>query len=535
MMSPCRRFRLLAVITAAAGVLAAALGAPAAGAPAVNGITLVAIGTYSSGVFDESAAEIVAHDPATQRLFVVNADAGVVDVLDIADPASPELVDTIVASGEVNSVDVRDGTVAVAVQADPAQDPGSVELYDTDGTLLAAVGVGALPDMLTFTPDGTRIVVANEGEPAGYCPGDEGDPEGSVSIIDVSGDPGSVTQDDVSTADFTAYNGQEEELRAAGVRIFGPGASAAQDLEPEYVAIDADSTTAWVALQENNAFAIVDLATAAVQEVVSLGYKDESVPRHRLDASDEDGRINIRAWPVSGMYMPDGVAAYERAGSTYLVSANEGDVRDYECFSEEARIADLVLDPQVFRAQQRLQQDAKLGRLQTTTAFPTVEPATELYSFGARSFSIRDEAGNLVFDSGDDFERITAVADRANFNSDNDENGSFDSRSDDKGPEPEGIDVGQAFGSTYAFIGLERVGGIMVYDIDTPTAPRFVEYVNNRDFDGDPETGTAGDLGPEGVTFISAADSPIAFPLLAVANEVSGTTTVYKVVPGLRR
>ncbi len=182
-----------------------------------------------------------------------------------------------------------------------------------------------------------------------------------------------------------------------------------------------------------------------------------------------------------------------------------------------------------------LQRDDRLGRLRTTTAFPTVEPATDLYCFGARSFSIRDEAGNLVYDSGNDFERITAAADPENFNSTNDEHGSFDSRSDDKGSEPEGVEIGRAFGSTYAFIGLERVGGIMVYNIDSPSEAQFVDYVNNRDFDGDAEAGTAGDLEPEGITFISAADSPIRFPLLAVANEVSGTTTIYKVLPALVR
>ncbi len=530
-----RRARTAGTVVAAAGVLATSIGSPAAGAPAVHRISLVPIGTYASGVFDGSAAEIVAHDPVTQRLFVVNAAADSVDVLDIADPTEPELIGSIIASGVVNSVDVYDGTVAIAAQADPAQEPGFVELFDTDGNPLAAVRVGSLPDMLTFSPDGTMIVVANEGEPAGYCAGDEGDPEGSISIIDVSGGAAGVTQDDVRTADFTAFNGQEDALRAAGVRIFGPGATVAQDLEPEYVAIDADSTTAWVALQENNAFTIVDLASADVTDIVSLGYKDHSVRDNALDASNEDGRINIRTWPVQGMYMPDGIDAYERGGRTFIVTANEGDARDYECFSEEARIGDLVLDREAFRFPARLQQDQRLGRLKTTTAFPTVEPATELYSYGARSFSIRDAAGNLVFDSGDDFERITAAVDPENFNSNNDENGSFDSRSDDKGPEPEGIEIGRAFGNTYAFIGLERVGGVMVYDIGSPQDPRFVEYVNNRDFDGDAEAGTAGDLGPEGITFISAADSPIAFPLLAVANEVSGTTTIYKVLPVVGR
>lgn len=529
------RARTTATVLATAAVLATTVAGPAAGAPVIDRISLVPIGTYATGVFDASAAEIVAHDPDTQRLFVVNAAAGLVDVLDITDPTSPELVGSIVAAGEVNSVDVEDGTLAVASQSDPTQEPGFVEFFDTDGNPLAAVRVGALPDMLTFTPDGTKVVVANEGEPAGYCAGDGGDPEGSVSIIDVSGGVPSVTQDDVRTADFRAFMGQEDALRAAGVRIFGPGATVAQDLEPEYVAVDADSTMAWVALQENNAFAIVDLARATVTDIVPLSFKDHSVRRDGLDASNEDGRIAIRPWPVRGIYMPDGLDAYEHDGSTFIVSANEGDARDYECFAEETRIADLTLDREAFPAFRLLQQDGQLGRLNTTTAFPTVEPATELYSYGARSFSIRDEAGTLVFDSGDEFERITAAVDPENFNSNNSENDSFDGRSDDKGPEPEGVEIGQAFGSTYAFIGLERVGGVMVYDIGSPENPRFVEYVNNRDFDGDAEAGTAGDLGPEGLTYIRAADSPIRFPLLVVANEVSGTTTIYRVVPVLSR
>lgn len=173
--------------------------------------------------------------------------------------------------------------------------------------------------------------------------------------------------------------------------------------------------------------------------------------------------------------------------------------------------------------------------MQTTTAFPTTDPATELYSYGARSFSIRDEAGNLVFDSGDDFEFITARVDPLDFNSNNDENNSFDSRSDDKGPEPEGVDIGRAYGGIWAFIGLERVGGVMVYNITNPAEARFVEYVNNRDFDGDPEAGTAGDLGPEGITFIPAGESPVRVPLLVVANEVSGTTTIFEVLPARAR
>ncbi|MFC5999769.1 choice-of-anchor I family protein [Quadrisphaera sp. GCM10027208] len=524
-----RRIHISGLLFAGAGLAATALplAGPAAGAPPISRVSLTPIGTYHSGDFDESAAEIVAFDPGTHRLFVVNANDGVVDVLDLSDPTEPTKVDELVASGGINSVAVRDGLVAVAVQGDPAQEPGTVELFTATGESVGdPISVGALPDMLTFTPDGSRIVVANEGEPDGYCDGGV-DPEGSISIIDVATHA-------VSTADFKAFNDQEEALRVAGVRIFGPDATVAEDLEPEYVAIDADSATAWVSLQENNAFAIVDLASARVTDIVPLGYKDHSLADNGLDASNKDDEINIRPWPVSGMYQPDAIDAYSHGDSTYLVTANEGDARDYECYSEEARIGDLGLDPDAFPDADDLQRNDALGRLNTTTAFPTTDPATELYAYGARSFSIRDADGALVFDSGDDFERITAAALPADFNSNNDENGSFDARSDDKGPEPEGIEIGNAYGKTYAFIGLERVGGIMVYDITTPHNPRFVQYVNNRDFD-EPATladGTsnpaAGDLGPEGLTFISAEDSPTGHPLLAVGNEVSGTTTVYR-------
>jgi hypothetical protein len=513
-----------------AGLVGAASTSSSAGAAPKPRISLTPIGTYETGRFDESAAEIVAHDPETQQLFVVNAQEGAIDVLDISDPITPERVTTLSASGPVNSVAVRDGFVAVAVEAEPRQDPGAVEFYSIDDLELAAsVEVGALPDMLTFTPDGSKVVVANEGEPDHYCTDGFGDPEGSISIIDVAGGVADVEQSDVSTADFRAFNGQEDALRAKGVRIFGPNASVAQDLEPEYVGIDADSTTAWVSLQENNAFAIVDLASATVTDIVPLGYKDHSLPGNALDPSNRDGGINIGNWPVQGMYMPDAIDTYEFGRRTYVVTANEGDARDYDCFSEEARISDLTLDPATFPEADTLQEDENLGRLNSTTSFPTADPAIELYSYGARSFSIWDEDGALVFDSGDDFERITAALLPDDFNSNNDENDSFDGRSDDKGPEPEGIEIARVYSKTYAFIGLERVGGIMVYDITTPRNPQFVQYVDNRDFAGDAEAGTAGDLGPEGLTFIAAADSPNGMPLLVVANEVSGTTTIFQI------
>ena len=530
----------MAGLASVTGLLGLTQAVVPAGAAPQSRIALEPIGTYATGQFDESAAEIVAHDPLTQRLFVVNAQAGAIDVLDITDPSEPEREQTLSAQGgTVNSIAISDGVLAVAVAADLKQEPGSVELYDTEElNRLSTVEVGALPDMLTFTPDGTKVVVANEGEPDEYCIDGAGDPEGSVSIIDLAD---GTEEPVVRTAGFEAFNGDIEALQEAGVRIFGPGATVAEDLEPEYVAVDADSTTAWVSLQENNAFAIVDLESAEVTDLLPLGFKDHSIEGKGLDASNKDDEINIRTWPVRGMYQPDAIAAYEHGNNTYLVSANEGDARDYDCYSEETRIKDLELDADAFPNADQLQQNGQLGRLNTTETFGT-EGVSELYSYGARSFSIWDEAGRLVFDSGDDFERITAEALSEDFNSNNDENGSFDARSDDKGPEPEGVEIGQVYSKTYAFIGLERVGGVMVYDITTPHNPKFVQYLNNRDFDVDAETDDgganpeAGDLGPEGLTLIAAEDSPTGEPLLAVGNEVSGSTTLYRIDgPGKKR
>lgn len=503
------------------------------------GLSLEVIGQHRTGLFDEGAAEIVAHDPSNQRIFKVNAAAASVEVLDIHDPTNPTLIDTIDATAlgaSANSVAVHDGIVAVAIEAVDAQAPGVVAFYDaTDLSLLDSVTVGALPDMVTFTPNGRYVLVANEGEPNDdYTV----DPEGSVSVIDLRR---GLTKAGVRTADFKAFNGMENELRARGVRIFGPGASAAQDLEPEYITVSRDSRTAWASLQEANALAVIDIERAEVTDILPLGTKDHSLPGNELDASNRDDVINITNWPVKGLYMPDAIDSYTFRGRTYIVTANEGDSRDYAGFSEEARIKDVPLDPVVFPDAAVLQADENLGRLNITTANGDIDgdgDFEELYSYGARSFSIWTADGDLVFDSGSDFEAITAARLPDDFNSNNDENGSFDSRSDDKGPEPEGVVLGRILGRTYAFVGLERVGGIMVYDVTNPYRARFVEYVNNRDFAVDVQlpdgsvNPLVGDLGPEGLDFIPWYQSPNWRPLLVVGNEVSGTTTVFQIDTG---
>jgi hypothetical protein len=957
--------KLLTLTLAAGGLLAATTG----GYALPGQIQLTPVGSYASGKFDEGAAEIVAHDPQTQLLFVVNAQSAEVDVLSILNPGAPNKVGSIDMQpygGVANSVAVRDGIIAVAMENSVKTSPGKVVFFNRNLTFLAQVNVGALPDMVTFSPNGRYVLVANEGEPnSDYSI----DPEGSISVIDLSGGVANLTQSKVLTAGFTSFSPATID---PAIRIFGfNNPTVAQDLEPEYITVSPDSKTAWVTLQENNALAIIDVPSATVTQLMPLGYKDyaavsaaatlynfdpatlpsigttlggqeiplggfsglafegidpvtgrykfaahtdrgpnaeptgilrpfllpqftpevvrfeldratgqltltqrlplkdsngnpltglpntslstnanqaynDEVPvdllanvlpldplgadlegivflpdgsfwmcdeyrpalyhfdatgklirrvvpvgtaaaagqpagtfgeehlpavlaqrrqnrgfegialdggriyafvqsplrnpvnasngalngnrnvrlvefnptnnatrqfiyvmdnlnlgggdnsradkigdaqslgngeflvverdddkvstdatatiekkiyqfnltgataltaaqstngigstgktvdqltvaemvangirpvekqlfadlnvagynqtekveglavidpytiavvndndfgvaqitinpdgtftrnyvpepiqlglitvRHNaLDASDRDSRINIRPWPVKGLYMPDTIASYKVGSQMFLLTANEGDAREYitndvPVYVEAVRLgsSSVVLDTNKFPNAAVLKNNANLGRLNITSASgrnPITGVYEEIVAFGGRSFSIWDATGKLVFDSGDDFERLTAHFYPTNFNASN-SNNDFDNRSDDKGPEPEGIVIGKVFGRDYAFIGLERVGGVVVYDISNPQAPIFVDYVNNRDFtkpvslevdDEEISNPAAGDLGPEGLLFIKAEDSPNGKPLLVLGNEISGTTTVMEI------
>ncbi|MFG5408789.1 choice-of-anchor I family protein [Piscinibacter sakaiensis] len=515
--------------------------------PTPVGLALEKIGGYDGGAL--GAAEITAYDAASRRLFVVNGANGSVDVLDLSTPGAPRRVggiDVTDIGGSVNSVAVNDGLVALAVQAVRKTDPGRVAFVQAATLQRVAVAeVGALPDMLVFTPDGRTLLVANEGEPNSYGQADSVDPEGSVSVLRLTrgGTTAAPTVAvSVATADFRAFNGQEATLRAQGVRIYGPGASAAQDLEPEYIAVDDEGRSAYVTLQENNAVAVVDIASARVTAIRPLGFKDHRVAGMGLDASDEDGgtdtnsgtpSVKIVPQPVKGLYLPDAIASYRVGGTTYLVTANEGDARaDWPGFNEETRVrahCTAGLDPAVFGADAaRLLFDSNLGRLRITSTpnggssgKNAAGQCNELFAFGARSFSIWTTDLQRVYDSGDEFERRTSALPNVPFNASHD-NADLDARSPSKGPEPEGVVIGRFGARVFAFVGLERVGGVMVYDITTPAAASFVTYLNTRQ-------GASGDRGPEGLLLIPAAQSPNGKPLLVVGHEVSGTTTVLQI------
>ena len=480
------------------------------------------IGKYATGITGLTAAEITAFDPESNRLFSVNAALNTLEILNLNDPATPILVSTVpIAScvpGRPTSVAVRDGLVAVAAENVIDAEPGWVVFFNTDGACLNAVVVGAGPDMVTFTPNGRYVLVADEGEA-----GVGGDPDGSVAVIRISGGA-APAQTDVTVVGFDAFDKATLDPRIHRVNP-SPLIALSVDLEPEYIAVSHDSKTAWVTLQENNALAVLDIETQTFSALLPLGFKDHTLAGNALDASDADGGIRIANWPVLGMYQPDGVAAFEYRGETFLLTANEGDSRP----SEETRVMSRVLDPSRFPNAALLQLPANLGRLRITNLRGDTDgdgDFDELYAFGGRSFSIWSASGQLVFDSGDLFERITAAAVPAIFNSNGDSPATFDTRSDDKGPEPEGVVMGKLFGRTYAFIGLERVGGIMIFDVTNPFHPAFVDYTHNQTI-GQPLA--TGDVAPEGLLFVNAESSPTGNALLIAANEISGTITVFEI------
>jgi DNA-binding beta-propeller fold protein YncE len=541
-------------------------------------IALARIGRTPSQGFNVGASEIVEYDAANNRIFSVNAQSGLVDVFaatDFTALAAPAqsldlrqmLVDNGKAAlvgdvGAANSLAVSGNLVAVAVEANPKTNTGWVVFLNA-ATLayVNAASVGALPDMVTFTPDGTRVLVANEGEPnVGYSI----DPEGSVSVINAT----TFAVTTIGFNDFNVGNSRNAELPVvfsptaptllnSRMVLGGIGATVAQDLEPEYISVRADGQRAYVSLQEANAIAVLDLTNNTVERIVGLGFKDHSIPGNELDASNQDG-VAIRTWPVYGIYMPDTLASFSYNGRNYVATANEGDSREdwvagltdsasctgngYYFFSSACRDelelrnlanSDLTLGTTLTG----LNTDTTLGRLRfsyrATRFMNNSTTINRIYTYGTRSFSIWDmDSGEQVYDSGNAFERITAQRYGTLFNQDHNGAATGDRRSNTKGPEPEALAVGRISGHTYAFVGLERMGGIMVHDISNPFAPQFVQYINDRNvgITANAAAVTAGgDLGPENIRFVPASGNPRSKPLLIVGNEVSGTTSVYEI------
>lgn len=493
-----------------------------------NQIELNYIGSFDPSGSNTSTCEIVVHDAASQRLFTTSAVAGFLDVINFSDPTNPTVITSIDMNvyGGVTSVAVKNGIVAVASPNTDETLNGSVVFFDTNGTFLKQVTVGALPDMIVFSPDGTKVMTANEGQPnTTYTI----DPEGSVSIIDISDGIASLSQANVTTINFTSFNTQEAALLSSGVRKVKTTSTLSQDFEPEYITISADSQKAYVALQENNAIAEINLTNNTITDIWALGTKDISIPGNGFDISDNNGQVLIANWPIKAFYIPDAISNYTVAGTNYIITANEGDEKEYGSFTERTTVgaATYTLDPVVFPNASILKQNHNMGRFRTTNVNGNTDADVDyevINCVGARSFSIFNATTKqIVFDSGDDFERYTAANFPTIFNSDHESN-SVKNRSRAKGPEPEGITVAKIGTETFAFITLERIGGVMVYNITNPNNVSFVDYKNSRS-----TSAFAGDHGPEGITYIASENSPNGTPYVLVANEISGTITIFEV------
>ncbi|MCD0480260.1 choice-of-anchor I family protein [Chryseobacterium sp. LC2016-29] len=496
-----------------------------------NQISLNYIGSFDPSGNNNSSTEIVVHDPATQKLFTISSLTDVFDIINFANPLAPSVINTVNMApyGGITSIAVKNGLVAVASpNGTNAQQNGSVVFFDINGNFLKQVTVGVLPDMITFTPDGTKVMTANEGEPNdAYTV----DPEGSISIIDISGGINNLTQSNVTTLGFTGYNSQEAAFISSGGRKVKSTSTLAQDLEPEYIAISPDSQKAWVSCQENNGIIEVNLSNNTLGNIWGLGKKDMSLPGNGFDASDNNGEILIANWPVKAYYNPDAMASFKVGNTHYLVTANEGDEKDLGGFSERTTVGanGYTLDSTIFPNASVLKASHNLGRFRVTNVNGNTDGDAdfeEIHALGARSFSIFNaDTKQIVYDSGDQFERYIAANHPLIFNADNEANGAK-TRSRAKGPEPEGVTLGTIGTQTFAFITLERTGGVMVYNVTDPNSVTFGDYKHSRS-----TSAFGGDNGPEGITYIPPANMNNGKGYVVVANEISGTLSMYEVIP----
>jgi len=500
-----------------------------------NALNLTLLTSFSNGTAGTNSAEIVTFDEDVDRLYIANSIASKLDIVNFSNPALPVLITSISTTpyGNINSVVAHDSIVALAIENSNPQLNGFVVFLDYNGNFLKQVTVGAMPDMITFNKNYTKILTANEGEPnASYTV----DPEGSVSIIDLTPGIANLTNANVTTIGLSAYNGQQVALVAQGIRIFSTSATVAQDLEPEYITISDDNTKAYVGIQEANALLTIDLTNNTIISLTALGYSSYSTgSNNALDASDQSGAILITGdLPIKGAYMPDALSFGTIGGQGYIFTANEGDSREIATVIDANRINSTTftnLDAVAFPDASILKNSKFLGRLSALKYSGDTDgdgDYDELHVMSGRSFSIRNATtGALVYDSKDLIEQIIANHPTfgAIFNASNSTGTpSLKNRSDDKGPEVEGIYFQTINGKPYVFLALERVGGVMIFNVANPISPVFVAYRNNRS-----TTLSGPDLGAEGIVTIPAAISPNGNDIVILANEVSSTLSIYQV------
>lgn len=494
---------------------------------------------YSSGITnpDGGVMEIVAYNPAVGKSYAVNGQTGVLTMISTQNISNSTTVDELsgididvksliedesFAYGDMTSVAVSpDGKlVAVAVQAESYSANGRavVFLCNEDGTLefYKSIETGVQPDMITFTPDGTKILTANEGEPREGYTEESVDPMGTVTVVN-TGDYNAVT------VDFTKYDDAQSRQSLADKNvIIKKNTAPSVDFEPEYIAVSDEF--AYVSLQEANAVAVLDLNSLNFKDVYSVGFEDYSFTPVDIDKKDE--HYNPETYEsLRGIRMPDGISLADINGEQYIITANEGDSREWTDYlnEDERNFGKGKTSP---TGKITAENSGLTGKVVffDTSDYDGLDENYD-YLFGGRSFTIFKVTENglvEVFTSSDDFEKLTATYFKDNFNCSNDDI-AIDDRSGKKGPEPETVVTGKVGEKTYAFIALERIGGIMVYDITDAENPEYVNYINSRDFSSE----ICGDVSPEGLCFVPSEKSADANAYLIAACEVSGTVAVY--------
>lgn len=516
--------------------------------PAIDDLFSISkIAEYSVGTTnkDGGVAEIVKYNKDNNKFYLVNGSTNPpsLDIVSLGEAAGTLAKETSInvkamaesggfEFGDLTSVaiDKVNKRIYAAVQEKDHTKQGKILALSYDGTYITEYAAGIQPDMITVTADGKFVMTADEGEPRDGI----NDPEGSVTIVNIAtGASQQLYFDEPAIID----DGVHIRGAVAGGQITGAGTKedAKFDIEPEYIALSQDQKLAYVSLQDNNAIAVVDIEAAKILSVKGLGLKDHSVAGNELDLLG-DGVIKQENAPFRGIYMPDGISAQAINGKTYLFTANEGDATEWP---EEDTTRKNVSTVGALKG--KLQSDSPAYQfLAGKTEYDALEAASDwgndgIYLFGARSFSIWDADALLendalapVYDSGSDFEVITGQRVPEFYNVSNSKV-KMDERSVKKGPEPEDIKTALVGSRVLAFVGLERVGGFMTYDVTTPSASQFVNYTNTREYlNADNKVNLDTDTGPEGLEFISAADSPTGLPLLLVAYEVGGKVGVYQ-------
>lgn len=460
-------------------------------------------------------AEISAYI-ASEKMLAVTSGQNSLSLVSLKEASAPKLLRVLDFPHEIPSVAAHGNLLAILEKGETSSKPGTVHLYEINGETpfkRKSLPVCEGPDMVSFSPDGKTLLLACEGEPDSQ---NGKDPEGAIGLVDLSS---GVSRASFQALDFFAFDSAS--LVQKGVRVAGPG-SFRQNLEPEYISFSPDGRFAFASLQENNAVAKIDVHQKKIVTVWALGTVDHSLPGNEFDFQD-NGIIALENAPIRGELQPDGICAFESNGKLYILTADEGASRDFASYSDETIAKHLksagLLDSSVFSTGLL----RRLGKLPIDAENPCDRkfPCRYLNTFGGRSISLFDgNTGARIWNSGNIFEKTLAEKhpNRFNWNAKK-EKIKIDSRSDKKGPEPEGVTTGKTANGTFAFVAVERASGIAVFDLKNPQKPEFREYV----------AGTV-DRGPEGVLFIPAEISPLSgIPLLIVGYEYSQTLVIYRV------